>query len=156
MMLKKISVLLCAAALSVTLFACGGEGGKNTDLNAVMTQISSQVTLNDMMDYTVDDLKAAFGIDAADVKQCVAKVASDGLKADEVIMIEAVDSSAADRIQDKLQAHYQAKANENISYNPEQYAVITKCSVEREGNFVTLFLSPDAAKMTSAFQSALQ
>lgn len=155
-MLKKLSVILCAAALSVSLVACGGEASQNADLNAVMSQITEQVTLDGMMDYTVDDLKAAFGIDAADVKQCVAKVASDGLTADEIIMIEATDSSSAERIKDKLQSHYQAKANENISYNPEQYAMISKCSVERNGNFVTLFLSPDAEKMTAAFEAALQ
>lgn len=155
-MLKKLSVLFCAALLSLTLFACGGGDTKTVDLNDVMSQISTQVTLGDMMDYSTEDLKGAFGIDAADVKQCVAKVASDGITADEVIMIEAVDNNAATRVFDQLTAHYQAKANENINYNPGQYAVISKCSVEREGNFVTLFISPDAAKMTAAFESAVK
>ena len=155
-MFKKLSVVVCAAALSLALFACGEGETKSANLNDVMSQISTQVSMGDMMDYTTEDLKGAFGIDAADIKQCVAKVASDGITADEVIMIEAVDSDAATRIFDQLTAHYQAKANENINYNPGQYAVIEKCSVEREGNFVTLFISPDAAKMTSAFQSALK
>ncbi len=156
-MIKKLSGLLCAVALSLTLFACGGNSNEKTaDLNQVLTQIESQITLGDMVTYSTDDLKAAYGIDAADVKQSVAKVASDGLKADEIIMIEAVDAAAATRIEEKLQAHYEAKSNENITYNPEQYAMIQKCSVKRDGNFVTLFLSAHADQMTSAFEAALQ
>lgn len=155
-MMKKLSLAVCAAALSLTLFACGGEATKNANLEEVMSQISSQVTLGDMMDYSKEDLKGAYGINPEDVKQSVAKVASDGLSADEIVMIEAVDSDAAVRIREKLQDRYQAKANENINYNPTEYAVIQKCSVQREGNFVTMFISDDAAKMTSTFESALQ
>ena len=156
-MVKKLSGLLCAVTLSLTLFACGGDpAAKTADLNQVLAQIESQATLGDMVTYSPDDLKAAYGIDAADVKQSVAKVASDGLKADEIIMIEAVDDAAAKRIEEKLQTHYEAKSNENITYNPEQYAMIQTCSVKRNGNFVTLFLSADADKMTSAFEAAFQ
>ena len=155
-MKKKWLGLFFAMALSLTLFACGEASGKTADLNAVMTQIESQVALGDMVEYSTADLQNAFGIEAADVKQSAVKVAADGLKADEVILIEAVDDAAASRIEQKLQAHYEAKGKENITYNPEQYAIIQKCSVKRNGNIVTLFLSTEADKMDAALASALQ
>lgn len=151
-MIKK-SLFLFLAILSVALFAgCSkGAANANVDLNAVMKDIKSQVTFTDTMDLTKDDLNSNYGIKAEDVKQFSALADTTGIKADELVMIEGKDADAAKRIKTALDTRYQDKINANITYLPEQYAIIKKCSVQQNGNYVSMLVSPNAEKIVKIY-----
>ena len=82
-----------------------------------------------------------YGIDSADVKQSFAYVDSTGIKGDEIVFFEGKDAAAAKRIKEKLDERYKQKEVEMKDYLPEEYAVLKKCNVNQNGNYVSMLLS---------------
>ena len=171
--MKIFALGLLAGIVSLALMACSSspaDSGGGTDLSGsspaassagevdlseVMREISSQVDVPSMLAYDTEDLYSAYGIQAEDVKQSVAQVAYDSVRSDEIVMVEAVDADAAARVKECLDGQYQSKLAATQSYQPDQYAIIQQCVVRQQGNFVTMFVSPDADQMTSIFDAAL-
>lgn len=152
--MKRIIWTALALVMAIGLAACTQETAKKADLNKVMTDIEGKVTMNDMMSLTADDVKTYTGIDtAADAVQFVYRINRSGLKADEIAMFEAKSADAAEAIKQKLETRRTQKANEANNYSPEQYAIIMQSSVQTYGNYVTLFVGPDAANMTGIFEA---
>ncbi|MCI8497471.1 MAG: DUF4358 domain-containing protein [Clostridiales bacterium] len=153
--MKKFFCTVIACMLLLSLAGCGG-GAKTADLSAAMKSIESAVTFGDMMDLTQEDLQAYYGIDAKDVKQFAVKISPTGINCDEVALIEGVDEAASKRIEEKLQAHYQNQCNSFQDYLPEQYAILEKCSVKRDGNFVSLIVSENAETIQKTYEAAFK
>ena len=110
-----------------------------------MTQINS-----------ADLLLSFYGINEADAKQYVAYVSSISTQVDEIVMFEAVDSEAADRIKTALQTRYDSQYSANKNYLPDQAAIIKECEVSQNGNYVRMFISPDAGTMVSVYNEAFK
>lgn len=166
--MKKLLVLLVSALILTSFTACGktdnsqsqnqssASAESSVKLSDVLTEIKSQVTLPEMTVYSdAEDLLDMYGIEEQDVKQFVAEVNSSGLEQDEIVLIEAVDSDAAGRIEEKLQNRYDNKLSQNENYNPEQAEIIKACEVEVNGNFVSLIVSPDAEQITEIYKSKI-
>ncbi|HEX3038250.1 MAG TPA: DUF4358 domain-containing protein [Oscillospiraceae bacterium] len=155
--MKKILCFLFAV-LSVAAFAGCSTGSTpvHVDLNAVMKDMKSQVTFTDTIDLTKDDLNSNYGIKSEDVKQFAAIADTTGIKADELVMIEGKNADSAKRIKAALDSRYQEKINANISYLPEQYAIIKKCSVRQNGNYVSMLVSPDAEKIVKIYNGYMK
>ena len=151
----KKTVLAVAALLIVCALAACNQTVKQVDLDTVMSDIENSVSLPEMMELNADNL-SEYGMDASDAKQFVFRIDKSGIKADEVAMFEANDADGAARIKEKLEAHLAQRANEFNNYLPEEYAVVQQSSVETYGNYVTMFVSPDASEMTSIFESYAQ
>ena len=151
-MMKKFVLVAVALLMVCTLSACT-ETYKKADLNTVLADIEKNVATEDMMSLSGSDLMTNYGIDASDALQFVYKINRAGTKADEIVMFEAKNADAAARIKEKLEARLTQKANEANNYSPEQYAIIMQCSVATYGNYVTMFVGPDAVKMTEIFES---
>lgn len=158
--MKKITTLLLALLMMFSLAACGGSGdggsNKDVDLSAVYTDISDKVTLPEMIPLDTDRLMSFYGIDKADVKQFVAYVSAVSVKVDEVVMFEAVDGEAAGRIKTALQTRYDSQYSANQNYLPDQAAIIQDCEVSQNGNYVRMFISPDADTMVSVYEEAFK
>lgn len=153
--MKKFLSLLLAMAMLCSLAACGG-GTKQADLSKVMADMKAKITNKEMMDYSAEDLMPNYGIDSADVKQFAAYVDSTGIKGDEIIFLEGKDSDAAKRIKEKLNARYKNKENEMKDYLPEEYAVLKKCSVNQNGNYVSMIVSPQYEELNGIFNAAIK
>ena len=69
-------------------------------------------------------------------------------------MIQAKDTDAAKRIADLLNNRLTEVKKQSESYDPDNYALAQKCSVQTKGVYVTLFLSPKYAQMTALFNEA--
>ncbi len=151
--MKKLfcAVLACLMAMSVA--GCA-SGSKSADLTAAMTSIESAVTFGDMMDLTKENLQEYYGIEPADINQFAAKISMTGINCDEIVLIEGVDEAAAGRIEEKLQQRYENQCSSFKDYLPEQYAILEKCSVKKDGNFVSLIVSPDAETITKTYEAA--
>ena len=152
--MKKTISLLLAAALLLTLAACGGEEAKSVDLNALYESYTPY--LPDMFLPDPDTMMNFLGIDTADCQQYVVSICGDGMRADEVWLIEAKDADALERLTALAQTRIVAKEDETISHAPDQYAVVQKAELLTTGNYLALLISPDVDAMKAGFEEAMQ
>ena len=103
------------------------------------------------MDLAPARLLALYGIEEADIKESACFVTMDGIFPDEIVMIKAADTDAADRIEEKLNTRLDEIKVQSQSYDPENYAIAQECKVFREGNVVALFVSAKHADMEAIF-----
>lgn len=155
-MKRNICILLIACVL--LLAGCTPQTPERTEPAAVldMQQIYLSFTPHMPEMISMDDamLLNYCGIETVDCIQSVAAICSDGLRTDEIWLIEAKDAAAADKIAALAQSRLQAKAEESISYSPEQYAVVQKAQLLRSGNYLALIVSPQVETLSQLFKSA--
>ena len=154
--MKKWFSVLLGLILLFSLAACGSKATKQADLSKVMDNMKAKLTNTEMMDLTKDDLMASYGIDANDVKQLAIYVDSTGVKGDEIVLLEGKDADAAKRIKEKMDARYQQKEVEMKDYLPEEYAILKKCPVKQDGNYVSMIVSPQYEELNKIYNNAIQ
>lgn len=156
--MKRILLFLLPLAAALFLFAgCAAKTApKEADLAAVMETMKQKITNTEMMGLSSGDLKPNYGIDGNDVKQFAAYMDSTGTKGDEILLFEGTDDAAAGRIEEKLNDRYHQKQIEMKDYLPEEYAVLQKCKVERNGNFAALIVSPQYEELEQIYHNALK
>lgn len=153
-MKKWITVVMAVAAL-LCLSACGSQKQEKTaDMEAVYAQFRDQ--LPEMYQMDKETMLNYMGIDDADCLQAVVAVASDGLRADEIWLIEAKDADALARLQALAESRLKNKEDETVQYAPEQYAVVTAAQLVTEGKNLALLVSPEAESLRSIFETALK
>ena len=154
---KKIALTpVLAVLIAALLCGCGEKAApkKDVDLGGVLASFA--LPGEGMLKLTQDDLLDMYGIQAGDVKQFAAVIASSGVQADEIVLIESPDSAAAGRVREALDRRYQAKLNETDNYLPDEYAVIKTCSVRQDGLFTAMIVSPDADSLTALYDKAVK
>ena len=154
--MKKLLSLLLSVILLCSFTACTGASAKQADLAKVMTDMKAKITNKEMMDLSKEDLMANYGIEPADVKQLAAYVDSTGTKGDEIILLEGKDADAAKRIKEKLDTRYRQKEVEMKDYLPAEYAVLKKCSVTQDGNYVSMIVSPQYEELQKIYNAAIK
>ena len=154
--MKKIIALLLAAML--LLSGCGGteetKKSINVDVNALYAELEG-LGLPAMVDVNPDMMLSLYGIEAADVKQAKVAISDDGLRADEVWLLEAVSADAAKKLEGLVKNRIQQKDDESITYSPEQNAIVKKSYTEVAGNYVFFICSPEVEAMKGAVKTAL-
>lgn len=151
----KKTVSIITALLIVLLCGCSSDSAK--PLSEVFADIKSEVSFSDFREFsTVDELKKYYGIEAEDVLEFAGGVNTTGVEQEEVVLVKAKDSAAADNVEKALDGRYQAKLNQNKNYNAEQVALIEKCSVERNGSYVSMIVSENAEKITEIYKNAVK
>lgn len=127
------------------------------DLSSVLADINSQyaISADDMMVIEdTDSLELFYNILPEDVKQFAAETTiNTATDITELIFVEAVDSAAADRIYNALDIRYNSQKDLCASYSAELLDVINRCSVEKNGNFISLIMSGDSADITELYNS---
>ena len=154
--MKKITVLLLSVLMLVSLAACGGESGSGNaaslDVTAAYEKLTQAATLPEMLELDAGLMLDYCGIKEADVTAAKVLICADSLRTDEIWLIQAKDAAAADTIVKLAEKRLTKKGEESITYFPEQYAVVEKAELLRQGNFVALIVSPDVAPMADAFR----
>ena len=154
--MKKVLSVLCVAVLSLcALCSCGA---KEADLTQVMADINAKYDTKELTAVTdVNDLKTYYQIEPADVKQFAAEINENSSDAPvEIVMVEAVDSSAAQRVSSKLTNRYNSIYNMYASYSAEQLDLIKNCSVTTDGNYVSMIVSKDSSGMLEIYNKAIK
>lgn len=159
-----LSIIICI--LSVFVFAaCSDSQGANSDskanVNVELTQILSDInkefsiSADDMMQIEdTDSLELFYNILPEDVKQFAAQTTvNTATDISEIILVEAVDADAADRVYKALDVRYSSQRDLTASYSAELLDIINKCSVEKNGNYVTLIMSVESADITDFYNS---
>lgn len=148
--MKKI---ICFCLVLLLLAGCGAQTVK-LELAEVYADIGKRVALPDMLELDEGMMLDYCGIRSEDVSQAVVLICADSLKTDEIWLLEAVDAKAADRLMELAEGRLAQKGEESITYSPEQYKVVQKAQLIREGNYVALLVSPDSEAMAQVFQQA--
>lgn len=144
------------AVMLLCMAGCGGEGAPSqveANLTDVYKNIEAQLPSMTQMNETM--ALNFCGLDFAKCKQAVVYVCSDGLRADEIWLIEANDAQTAAQIETLARTRLERKGEESITYSPEQYEVVQKAAVIRNGNYVALVVSPDVDTIASTVRTAL-
>lgn len=151
---RLLSILLSM----VLLFSFAGcTGSKDVSLFEVLNSINFkfEISENEMMRIeTADDLELYYNIAPADVKQFAAETTvNSATDITEIILVEAVNKEAAQRVYDALQIRYNSQRDLCASYSAELLAIVNECSVAQNGNFVTLIMSSDFDAITEWYIS---
>lgn len=141
--MKRFITATMAALILVLAFA--GCGAKAADLKTVMSDVNAKYAdatkgLKELTD--VEDLDKYYAISTADVKQFAAEINPDTSTAPvEIVLVEAVDKTAADNVKKALDVRYQSIYSLYSSYSAEQVELVKACGVTQSGNFVTLVVA---------------
>ena len=155
-MKKRICIAL-TVALFALLAACGGIAETAETAPVSLAEVMDSFQLDEeMIRLEGEDLTDVYGIALEDVAQFAAAVNGSGIKADEIVLVEAVDEDAAARVKELLDERYQSKLNELENYLPEEYAVVEACSVDINGKFVSMIVSPNAGDLVTRFNEAVK
>ncbi len=162
--MKRIVSFLLAALMLLTLTACGGEEPEvvtapPTEPTPVQLQIPFDAMLEKMptmirLDETM--MLNFCGIDAQDCVQAHVATCADGLRTDEVWLLEAVDEAALERLKTMAETRLRMKGEESISYSPEQYAVVEKAQVIVNGLYLAVLVSPDVDALAEIWHNAVK
>jgi hypothetical protein len=155
-------IALLTLTMALGLAGCGGNDENTTDdsqetvaldLAAVRDQIVADCGIEDALMVETEGLEALYGITADQVADSAGFTAtSSAAFPQEVIMIQAVDETAAADIQTKLENHLSAIAETAASYDPDSLSLAENCSVVVNGTYVGMFFSPDYDTMVADFQ----
>ena len=152
--MKKGITLLLALAMVLTLAACGGqkEEAKTVDVNALYESYSQY--LPEMFYPDEDTMLNFLGISVEDCAQYQVAICAEGMRADEVWLIEAKDDAALENLRQLAQTRIEAKLDETISYVPDQYVIVEKAELLVQGRYLALLISPDVDAMKASFEAA--
>ena len=152
--MKRVIYTIMALCLVLTLAACGSEKQANVDVAALFE--SNQQYLPEMFYPDDDTLLSFLGIHAEDCAQHKIALCAEGLRADEIWLIEAKDDAALENLTQLANVRIQSKLDETESYAPDQYLVVQKAQVLTHGRYLALFISPDVDAMKAGFEAAFQ
>lgn len=158
--MKRMIAWILAALLMLSMTACGGnseptEAAKEpVDLAALYESFGEYLPAMMQMDETT--MLNFLGINAEDCTQVIAAITADGLAADEVWLIEAMDEEALERLKTLAETRLSAKKDETIEYLPNEYVIVEKGVILTEGLYLAFLVSPDVDSMMAAFSEAVK
>lgn len=153
--MKKVLSLLLVLALVLSLAACGGkEKTVDVDLDALFDSYSQY--LPDMFYPDEATMLDFLGIDTADCAKYKVAICAEGMRSDEVWLIQAKDEAALKNLRQLAQTRIDAKKDETVSYAPDQYAVVEKAELLTNGLYLALLISPDVDAMKAGFEAAFR
>lgn len=146
--LALVLVMLCLAG-------CGGkDSGSDIQMDVKSVYDSMAAVMPEML--VMDEMMMLnfCGIEAEMCEQAVVSVCFDGLRADEVWLIEAKDADSLKQLQTLAQSRLERKGEESITYSPEQYEVVQAAEVITAGNYLAVIVSPDVTELVAIFNEA--
>ncbi len=157
--MKVIRILVAAILLVLLLTACGEaapaaeESKEPVDLNELRESV--ETVYPQMMEVEGEMRLNFLGIREEDCAQCVTLLCDDGMKTDELWLIEAADDAAMERLTKLAQQRMEAKAQETENYAPDQYEIVQQGKVLASGRYLALIVTPEADEAAKLFDEAV-
>jgi len=148
----KRTIAFITVILMVFLSACGSTGSAKIDLNAVYTEIGKSLDISQLYQISAEKAEDHFAVAQADCVSELIAMCEDNLSVEEIWLIEAKNADAAKRIMEAAQYRIDEKASETENYLPEQYAIVKQAKLLQQGNYIALFVSPNAEEMAKLFK----
>lgn len=154
-MMKKYFAVVLAGALSLSLCACGGqkEEAAQFSVQTVMDDMMTQVTVDDPFVMNENDLLDFFGIKEGDLEEFAAVTCGNGISAQEIVLVKAVDEDSAETVQEKLDNRLESRAAQAKDYLPEEYEIIQACETTRHGVYVSMIVHPEHESLEELYLS---
>ena len=154
--MRKAIAMILAAVMLLSLAACGGSKAetKQVDLSEVYKQIEGTLPEMMLLDETI--MLNLYGVAAEDCNQAIAAVCANGLRTDEVWLMEAKDARALEKLTALVNTRLEAKKDETVTYSPDQYAVVEKAVILTQGNYLVFLVSPDVDTLKTTVENALK
>lgn len=149
--MKRMGSLILAFAL--VLAACGKSPEKEVDLQSVFNSLTEKMPEMLVLDETIQ--LNLLGINSADCQQVITAICADSVRADEIWLIQAKDTTALERLKALAKTRVEAQAEVCESYSPDQYAIVKEAELVTNGLYFALLIGPDAASMKKTFTSAI-
>ena len=153
--MKKYIHLFLAAVMALSLTACAGSEKKefaDFSVQTAMEDMLTQVNIDDPLTLTETDMLDFFGIGADSMEEFAAVTCANGISAQEIVLVKAVDEVDALAVEEKLNNRLEARAAEAKNYLPDEYAVISECSVMNHGVYVALIIHPEHEILEELYQ----
>lgn len=154
--MKKIICAIIAICLMLSLAACGSQDQQEVSIDVAAVYEGYQEYMPEMFYPDEATLLNFLGIRAEDCVQYKIAICAEGLRADEVWLIEAKDDAAMQNLTELAQARIQSKLDETESYAPDQFLIVQKAEVLTNGRYLALFISPDVEALKAGFEAAFQ
>ena len=161
--MKKIVSILIALLIACSFAACSGGSDNETpdnnnaavevDLAAVKAQMIQELSPADYIEIQAEALLNLYGIAAEDIESAACYTTMDGAFPEEVVMIKAKDADALKKIEEKMNNRIAEVKVQSQSYDAENYAIAQKSEVQKNGNYIAMFLSPDYDSLVEIFNS---
>lgn len=159
-MKKTIQSLVIFAMLAALLLLSGcqkkPEAAPHADFAALYAALTALPDAPEMVPVSEKRMLNYYGIDPAVCPQAMISRCSDGLRVDEIWLVEAQSDEAARKIKELAEARVTLVGQETENYLPDQYAVVKQAKIIQNGSSVGLFISPQADKMAELFQAAFK
>lgn len=154
--MKKIICAIIAICLMLSLAACGNQEQETVSVDVAELFGSCEQYLPEMFYPDEATLLNFLGIQAEDCVQYKVAICAEGLRADELWLIEAKDDAAMQTLTELAEARIQSKLDETETYAPDQFLIVQKAEVLTNGRYLALMISPDVEAMKSVFEAAFQ
>lgn len=125
-------------------------------LAQIQTEIKSAVSATGAMDLDADAISSLYGIETNDMVQAVGFVVMEGTFPHEAVMVEAKNVDAATRVETLLKAKHTSFVEQSKGYDATNYALAQKCKVVRNGNYISMFLTPDYEDMRAVYKKYIK
>ncbi len=144
-------VISFATIIFMCISMLTGCGASDVKLEEVMEKINSDFSLSLTQLESADELKTYYSISPDDVKQFAAEIDSNNNAPVEIVMIEAVDSTAADNIEQALTTRYNSIYSQYSSYSTDRLDVVRNSKVTKDGNFVSMIVAEKSSEMLEVY-----
>ena len=153
--MRKIICFALALFCLLCLCACGEtEAPEKLALQALYEDFLP--SMPEML-VTEDAMRESYlGVKSADCAQCICAITSEGLRADEIWLIEAVDAEALARLLTLAENRLAAKKEETSFHSPDQFAICEDGRIISSGLYMALIVSPEADTLEKAFRDAAE
>ena len=126
-----------------------------TNLDRLYTQISNQIPCQEMLELNERTINSYLGLGPEEYKDGRFYLCANNLKADEIWIVELESESSVQNMLEKASKRIEVKTTSYEKYLPEESEISRRGIAISKGNYVALFISPDAEKMKDIFLSFL-
>lgn len=142
-MKKTVAILLAIVCLAALLTGCGGSK-KTMEPRAFVDDVLANANFADSLNQLSDDVVAQYyGVDSADYTSAIA-YGGTAATAEQIVVFEAKDSAAAERILSALQTFVAEKVEAYKSYGPAAAMSLENAPVKIIGNCVVAVVCADS------------
>lgn len=125
-------------------------------LAEIRSLITADIGAADAAELDADAMSSIYGFDTAHIAEAAGFVLMEGTFPHEVIMVKGKDAAATAALEALLKVKLESFVEQSKGYDPENYALAQKCKVEKKGNYVALFLSPDCEQIKTTYEKYIK
>ena len=126
-----------------------------TVLDEIYAQICEQISCPEMLELNERAISSYLGLNAENYLDGRFYLCANNLKADEIWLMELENEDAARNMTSKAEDRIRVKADSYELYLPDESEIARRGIAVTKGNYLALFLSPDAEQMRKIFLNAL-